>query len=131
MTYLYVFIFCPFGRALSDTLPALQRPGVCVVSCAVCPAVCGSPQSVRVRWGLGSPPAGYMGRAGGVGGQSLDFRSPRKRRFRRSSRHHPPHLTFTNQNPPDCASLQKFRKIQKGPSPGLICAILDRKKGAL
>lgn len=41
------------------------------------------------------------------------------------------HPTFTNQNPSDCASLQKFRKIQKGPSSGLICAILDRKKGAL
>nr|DAE49530.1 MAG TPA: hypothetical protein [Caudoviricetes sp.]DAH64499.1 MAG TPA: hypothetical protein [Caudoviricetes sp.] len=41
------------------------------------------------------------------------------------------HPTFTNQNPSDCASLQIFRKIQKGPFPGLICAILDRKKGAL
>lgn len=39
--------------------------------------------------------------------------------------------TFTNQNPSDCASLQIFRKMQKGPFPGLICAILDRKKGAL
>lgn len=41
------------------------------------------------------------------------------------------HPTFTNQNPSDCASLQKFRKNKKDPSPGLICAILDRKKGAL
>nr|DAU19849.1 MAG TPA: hypothetical protein [Caudoviricetes sp.] len=41
------------------------------------------------------------------------------------------HPTFTKQNPSDCASLQKFRKIQKDPSPGLICVILDRKKGAL
>ena len=43
----------------------------------------------------------------------------------------PTHPTFTNPNPSDCASLQKFRKIQKDPSPGLICVILDRKKGAL
>nr|DAT65849.1 MAG TPA: hypothetical protein [Caudoviricetes sp.] len=41
------------------------------------------------------------------------------------------HPTFTKRRPSDCASLQKFRKIQKDPSSGLICAILDRKKGAL
>lgn len=41
------------------------------------------------------------------------------------------HPTFTKRRPSDCASLQKFRKIQKDPSSGLICAILNRKKGAL
>nr|DAZ45134.1 MAG TPA: hypothetical protein [Caudoviricetes sp.] len=41
------------------------------------------------------------------------------------------HPALTKRNLSDCASLQIFRKIQKGPSPGLICAILDRKKGAL
>lgn len=39
------------------------------------------------------------------------------------------HPTFTNQNPSDCASLQKFQKIQKDPFPCLICGILDRRKG--
>ena len=41
------------------------------------------------------------------------------------------HPIFTKRHLSDCASLQIFRKIQKDPSPGLICAILDRKKGAL
>nr|DAR83579.1 MAG TPA: hypothetical protein [Caudoviricetes sp.] len=35
------------------------------------------------------------------------------------------HPTFTNPNPSDCASLQKFRKIQKGPSRSLECAIIS------
>lgn len=35
------------------------------------------------------------------------------------------HPTFTNPNPFDCASLQKFRKIQKDPSRSLDCAIIS------
>ena len=35
------------------------------------------------------------------------------------------HPTFTKRNPSDCASLQKFQKIQKGPSLGLDCAIIS------
>ena len=50
----------------------VQRPGVCAVcavSCVVCLAsgtACAAAcrvQSVRVRWGLGSPPAGYIAAA--------------------------------------------------------------------
>lgn len=35
------------------------------------------------------------------------------------------HPTFTNQNLSDCASLQKFRKIQKDPFRSLDCAIIS------
>lgn len=35
------------------------------------------------------------------------------------------HPTFTNPNPSDCASLQKFRKIQKDPFRSLECAIIS------
>ena len=35
------------------------------------------------------------------------------------------HPTFTNQNPSDCASLQKFRKIQKDPFRSLDCGIIS------
>lgn len=34
------------------------------------------------------------------------------------------HPTFTNQSLSDCASLQKFQKIQKDPSQSLDCAII-------
>lgn len=40
----------------------VQQPGVCVVPCMGCLAVC-AVQSARVRWGLGSPPAGYTAAA--------------------------------------------------------------------
>ena len=36
-----------------------------------------------------------------------------------------PHPTFTNPNPSDCASLQKFQKIQKDPFRSLNCAIIS------
>lgn len=35
------------------------------------------------------------------------------------------HPTFTKRNLSDCASLQKFRKIQKGPFRSLDCAIIS------
>lgn len=35
------------------------------------------------------------------------------------------HPTFTNQNPSDCASLQKFPKIQKDPFRSLDCGIIS------
>lgn len=97
------------------------RPG----SGTACPAAC-VVQPVRVRWGWGL-------HLGGMGPETrVEAVSPvssdqnKKGTIFANTR-----PTFTNQNPSDCASLQKFRKIQKGPSPGLICAILDRKKGAL
>ena len=102
---------CPFGRALSDALPALQcrrRPNlsgtvylvsgadrcsmssvracvsvrvvVCLASGTACAAAC-AVQAVRVRWGLGSLPAGYIGSAGGGAGHARDKIFQRKRRF--------------------------------------------------
>lgn len=98
----------------------VQRPGVCVVPCVVCPATC-YVQAVRVRWGgLGSPPAGYIAAA-----------QPRPVSLSTTEKIKKTHPTFTKRNQSDCASLQIFQKIKKDPSPGLICAILDRKKGAL
>nr|DAO82498.1 MAG TPA: hypothetical protein [Caudoviricetes sp.] len=35
------------------------------------------------------------------------------------------HPTFTKRRPSDCASLQKFQKIQKGPSRSLDCVIIS------
>ena len=35
------------------------------------------------------------------------------------------HPTFTNPNPSDCASLQKFQKIQKDPFRSLDCVIIS------
>ena len=117
-----------------DTLHALQRPAQsrsarrgrfvlvfwhglpCCLCCAVVPGALGP----------GPPPRG-MGpeaRVGVVSPVSSD--QNKKGAFIANT-----HPTFTNQTPSDCASLQIFRKIQKGPFPGLICAILDRKKGAL
>ena len=88
--------------------PASGRVCRCAVSCVVClasGAAC-AVQSVRVRWGLGSPPAGYTAAA-----QPRPVSLPTTEKIKKT------HPTFTNQNPSDCASLQKFRKIQKDPSP--------------
>ena len=98
MTYLYVFIFCPFGRALSDTLrrqPSaaavliypvrrVQRPGVCALPCMVClasgtacAAVC-RVQSFRVRWTGQGGTGGVYSRRPAPPGQSLYHRKNKK-----------------------------------------------------
>nr|DAZ84428.1 MAG TPA: hypothetical protein [Caudoviricetes sp.] len=79
--------------------------------------------SFRVRWGHPGG-IGPEARVGAVSPVSSD--QNKKGTFFANT-----HPVFTKRNQSDCASLQIFRKIQKGPSPGLICAILDRKKGAL
>ena len=101
---------------------------VCLASGTACAAACAA-QSVRVRCGLGSPPEGHTGSAGGGVGHARDKIFQRKRRFSGFLSSIPPILT--KRNACHCAIFQIFRKIQKDPSPGLICAILDRKKGAL
>lgn len=92
----------------------LARPALLPVMCR--PSGCAG--------GLGSPPAGYTGRAGGGVGHTRDKIFQRKRRFQGgvSQTTHP---TFTNRNPSDCASLQNFRKIQKDPFRNLDCAIIS------
>nr|DAX00066.1 MAG TPA: hypothetical protein [Bacteriophage sp.] len=83
---------------------ARRRYGLpCCLPCAVVPGALG----------LGSPPLGYIGRAGG-GVVDTSRRKNSKKAFSgvRVANTHP---TFTKRNPSDCASLQKFRKIQKRP----------------
>ena len=62
------------GIARSTPSSTRRRPG------AACPAS-GRVQSVRARWELGSPPAGYTGSAGGGVGHARDKIFQRKRRF--------------------------------------------------
>ena len=87
ITHFLVFVLCAvalrpnlhsFGHTASLPAPPPSRSisvssvrvcvpvrGVaCLASGTACHAACRA-QPVLVRWGLGSPPAGYMGRAGG------------------------------------------------------------------
>lgn len=114
---------CPRGRSGIECRPVqrVQRPGVRVLPWYL-PALvfwrglpcCLYRVAVPGALGLGSPPAGYTGSAGGGVGHARDKIFQRKRRFSWvvSQTTHP---TLTNQTPSDCASLQKFRKKQKDP----------------
>ena len=82
---------------------------VCAAACAV--------QSVRVRWGH-LRGMGPEARVGVVSPVSSD--QNKKGTFFANT-----HPTFTNPNPSDCASLQKFQKIQKDPFRSLECAIIS------
>lgn len=78
------------GRSLVSSANRCSVPSVrACVSCpawsvlasgTACAAAC-DVQAVRVRWGLGSPPAGYTGIAGGGVGHARDKIFQRKRRF--------------------------------------------------
>lgn len=110
------------------------------VSCAACcgrsalhlarlallPVLC-SRSGCAVGWGLHR--RGIQGAPGGGAGHARDKIFQRKRRFSAFPLH--THPILTKRNVCHCAMFQIFRKIQKDPSPGLICVILDRKKGAL
>ena len=112
----------------------VQRPGVCALPCVVCPGICppwfwhGLPCCLCCAvcpgaLGLGSPPAGYMGRAGGgVVDTSRRKNSKKALLGIHAANTHP---TFTNQNSSDCASLQIFRKNKKTPSRSLDCGIIS------
>ena len=146
-------ILHPKKCSLPDTLPTLQprrrsdRPCVaCLVSSAdrcsassvwavVCPGTCPalvlarpvllpvlcSPSGCAGDWGIHR--RGIQG-APGVGWSIVSVEKIKKRRFFgvRAANTHP---TFTNQNPSDCASLQKFQKIQKDPFRSLDCGIIS------
>ena len=91
----------------------------CCLRCAVRPGVLGP----------GSPPLGYMGRAGGGEVDTSRRKNSKKAFFG---------VPFTNTTPPSqtkthpIVQVSKFsEKYKKDLSPDLICAILDRKKGAL
>lgn len=86
------------------------RPG----SGTACAAPCRA-QPFRVRWsGQGAPPAGYIAAA-----QPRPVSPVTTEKIKKT------HPTFTKRNPSDCASRQKFRKIQKGPFRNLDCAIIS------
>lgn len=107
----------------------VQHPGVCLAlrglpciwhglrRCLCCAAVPGALVA-------GVSTGGVYGESRGWGGQSLDFRSQRKRQFLWVSVANT-HPTFTKRNLSDCASLQKFQKIQKDPSRSLDCGIIS------
>ena len=97
---------CRALRGLPWYLPRSGSGTACATACAV--------QSFRVRWGLGPPPAGHTAAA-----------QPRPVSLSTTEKIKKTHPTFTNQNPSDCASLQIFRKIQKGPFRSLDCAIIS------
>ena len=118
---------CPLGRALSDTLHALQRSAavpICPAWSALHLARSALLSVLCSHFGCAGrcrkPPAGYIAAA-----QPRPVSPVTTEKIKKT------HPALTKRNLSDCASLQIFRKIQKGPSPGLICAILDRKKGAL
>lgn len=118
---------CPLGRALSDTLHALQRSAAVPICPAWSALHLARPALLSVlcsHFGCAGrcmePPAGYIAAA-----QPRPVSPVTTEKIKKT------HPALTKRNLSDCASLQIFRKIQKGPSPGLICAILDRKKGAL
>lgn len=121
---------------VSDTLRSLQRPPlvrstqcsvralpcmVCLASGMACPAAC-DVQSVRVRWGCGLH-LGGMGPEARVGVVSPVSSDQNKKGVFGVPLTNT-HPFFTNQNPSNCASLQKFQKIQKGPFRSLDCAII-------
>lgn len=95
---------------------------VCLASGTACPAAC-AVQSVRVRWGLGLHLWGIWGEPGV--GQVM----PAIKFFKEKGVFGVPlantHPTFTNQNPSNCAILQKFQKIQKDPFRSLDCGIIS------
>ena len=100
---------CPASGLRSALV--LARPGISGTACA---AACAA-QPFRVRWsGQGSPPAGHIAAA-----------LPRPVSPVTTEKIKKTHPTFTKRNPSDCASRQKFQKIQKDPFRSLDCGIIS------
>jgi len=85
----------------------------------VCPAACRVP-SFRVRWGLGSPPLGYMGRAGGGVVDTL------RRKNSKKAFSIPTTPSFLHKSPHPLLPISKIPpQKQKDPYKGsAFCAIL-------
>lgn len=68
----------PAAGTICPTCPTSGRRSTLVFVCpgsgTVCPVAC-DVQPFRVCWGLGSPPAGCIGSAGGGAGDARSFRS--------------------------------------------------------
>ena len=86
----------------------VQRPGVCI---GARPVVCGRSGCAGVGRGA---PAGHTAAT-----QPRPVSLPTTEKIKKTR------PTFTNPNPSDCASLQKFQKIQKDPFRSLDCAIIS------
>ena len=146
MTYLYVFIFCPFGRALSDTrrtpyspaavsiypVQRVQRPGVCVgalpvvgglpciwhgLRCCLCCVVCPGALWAGVSTG------GVYSHRPAQPGECRDKIFQRKRRFLGSYRNLPT-PSFLCKTPQPTFPIPKIPpKNKKTPTKGL-CSVL-------
>ena len=84
-----------------------------LVSGAACATACAA-QAFRVRWSGQRHTAGYT--ASGV---------PRPVSPSTTEKIKKTHPSITKRRPSDCASLQKFPKIQKDPFQSLDCAIIS------
>lgn len=110
------------GRSLVSSANRCSVPSVrACVSCpawsvlasgTACAAAC-DVQAVRVRWGLGSPPAGYTGIAGGGVGHARDKIFQGKRRFRGSPCQYQPR--FHKSEPIRLCKSPKIPKNTKRP----------------
>lgn len=140
MIFRPVLVRCSSVRicSVSDTLHALQRSAagkICparsvwyrVQAGAARPAsgcVCLALRGLPCIWhglsgcagGAGVSTGGVYRERRGWGGQSFKFRSPRKRRFRRFSYQHPPHL-YKTKPIRLCKSPKIPKKYKKTPLP--------------
>lgn len=113
----------PSSAAAVPIAQRAQRPGVCV--CAwrglPCCLYCAGRPGALGCWGLR--------RRGIQGALGVGQVMPAIKFFKEKGVFSVPlantHPTFTNQNPSDCASLQKFQKIQKDPFRSLDCGIIS------
>lgn len=97
-------------RSAAGGLPCIWHGLPCYLCCAVRPGALGAEVSTR----------GVYRERRGWGRSCPLIPKQIKKAFPLHT-----HPTFTNPNPSDCASLQKFRKIQKDPFQSLDCAIIS------
>ena len=83
-----------------------------LVSGAACATACAA-QAFRVRWSGQRHTGGVYSLRCAPPGPSLNHRKKKT------------HPSFTKRHSSDCASLQKFQKIQKDPFQSLDCAIIS------
>lgn len=98
----------------------VQRPGVCVVPCVVCPAAC-AVQSVRVRCGWQGSPAGYTAAT-----QPRPVSSAKNLQNKKGVSLSCPPPLFCAKHPTPIVNFKNFPQKQKDPYKGsTFCAILS------
>ena len=105
---------CPAFGCVCRCVACCGRSGLHLARSALLPVLCSLSGCAGATWGGIGPEA----RVGVVSPVSSD--QNKKGTFFAKT-----HPTFTKRNPSDCASLQKFRKIQKDPFRSLDCAIIS------